>query len=78
MKLAVHIETYRGMARGWMKANGYTSRDVTTGRSAWAIAHKCGITNHAYGLSRDVVDAHIQTVLARIFPDAVFQDAKRY
>lgn len=51
---------------------------VTTGRDAWAIAHRAGITKEAYDISRDVVDAHIQTVLQKIFPKAVFRDAKRY
>ncbi len=51
--------------------------DVTTGAAAWAIAHKVGITNEAYE-DRTILDAHIQTVLEKIFLNAVFFDPKRY
>ena len=51
--------------------------DVTTGATAWAIAHKVGITNEAYE-DRTILDAHIQTVLEKIFVNAVFLDPKRY
>lgn len=50
---------------------------VKTGSDAWAIASRCGILEEAYR-DRDIVDAHIQTALQKIFPNAVFKDAKRY
>lgn len=51
--------------------------DVVTGSDAWEVAHRCGITREAYE-DRTVVDAHIKTVLAKIFPNAVFKDTYHY
>jgi hypothetical protein len=78
MKLGCKIEEYATMADAFLAANGYTRDDVTTGVIAWQVAHGSGITKDAYALSRDVYDAHIQTVLEKIFPKAVFRDVKRY
>ena len=73
------IARWRGMAEGWltMRNDPCTTRDIKEGYRAWAIAHDCGITREAYA-DRTVVDAHIHTALERIFPNAVFGDAKRY
>jgi hypothetical protein len=78
MRLASHLSDYTARADSWLAARGYTRADIKTGRDAWAVAHGADITRHAYSLSRDIVDAHIQTALERIFPHAVFSDAKRY
>lgn len=78
MRLKAYLEDYTAMADSWLAARGFARQDVTTGRDAWAVAHGAGITGHAYALSRDVTDAHIQTALERIMPRAAFKDAKRY
>ena len=78
MKLASHLSDYIARADSWLAARGYARADIRTGRDAWAVAHGSGITSHAYALSRDIVDAHVQTALERIFPNAVFRDAKHY
>lgn len=78
MKLAAHLADYRARAESFLQSKGLTLADVTTGRDAWAVAHNAGIASHAYALSRDVFDSHIQTALEAIMPNAVFQDKKRY
>lgn len=50
---------------------------VVTGVSAWNVAHNLGFTNEAYK-DRDILDAHIQTALEKVFPNAVFRDKKVY
>lgn len=78
MKLAEHIAEYRACAESFLHSKGLTLAEVKTGRDAWTVAHHAGITSHAYALSRDIVDAHIQTALESLMPNAVFQDKKRY
>lgn len=75
------VDAWREKARVWLETGvkgGATVDDVKTGVDAWAVAHRVGITNEAYAMSRDIHDAHIQTALEKIFPNAVFKDAKRY
>ncbi len=72
------VERWRGMASDWLSHAGkMTCADITTGKDAWTVAHRAGITNEAYE-DRSVVDAHIQTALESIFPNAVFRDKKVY
>ena len=77
------VNRWRNMADDWMAANiqipwrNVLDR-VFTGRDAWTIAHRAGICREAYDMSRDIHDAHIQTALEKIFPNAVFRDKKRY
>ena len=52
--------------------------DVKTGRDAWTVAHGAGLCREAYDMARGIHDAHIQTALQAIFPNAVFRDAKKY
>jgi hypothetical protein len=72
------VDAWRSKAERWLTVRGFSIAQVITGRDAWAVAHGAGITREAYGMSRDVCDAHIQTALEKIFPAAVFQDKKRY
>lgn len=67
------------MATKWLAANLSETgcHDVKTGSDAWAIASRSGILHVAYQ-DRSVTDAHIQTALEAIFPNAVFKDRKRY
>lgn len=51
--------------------------DVTHGIDAWTLAVAAGILREAYA-DQTIVDAHIQTVLEKIFPNAVFKDKKVY
>jgi hypothetical protein len=64
-------------AAAFLSAHGFTLNDVKTGVDAWAVAHRSGITKEAYE-DANVYDAHIQTALERIFPNAVFKDKKVY
>lgn len=80
MRLAAHVAPWTERIAQWLADNAptYTRHTVTTGREAWTIARMAGVTNEAYALSRDITDGHIQTALERVFPNAVFRDAKRY
>lgn len=73
------INRWAGYADAWLAKNlqNFSRNDVTTGREAWSLANRVGITNEAYR-NRDVTDGHIQTVLEKIFPNAVFKDKKVY
>jgi hypothetical protein len=66
----------------WMASNSVNARAnrlaVVTGRDAWTIAHLAGVVREAYAMDRDIHDAHIQTALQKIFPNAVFRDKKVY
>lgn len=56
---------------------GVTRHTIQTGSGAWAIAHNAGVTREAYA-DRSILDAHIQTALEKIFPNAKFKDRKVY
>ena len=58
-----------------LRLNRYS---IVSGVDAWTVAGRAGITRHAYDLGRDIHDAHIQTALQVIFPNAVFKDRKVY
>ena len=80
MRLAEHIPAFTQAIDAWMEKNvpHLKREDIKTGKDAWTIAHRAGVMMQCYDLGRDIVDAHIQTMLQRIFPNAVFHDAKRY
>ena len=80
MRLAAHLPDFTTRVEQWFETNAphLTREAVTAGRDAWFIAHRTGIVRASYDVGRDVVDAHIQTALQRIFPNVVFLDAKRY
>lgn len=71
------IEAWRTKAAAFLKTKGYTIDDVKTGADAWAVANHCDMSREAYK-DHDANDAHIQTALEKIFPNAVFKDKKRY
>ena len=72
------VARWTSQAKDWLESKlPVTLSDVKTGKDAWTVAHRCGITKEAYK-DRNVVDAHIQTALESIFPNAVFMDKKRY
>lgn len=68
---------YTAMAENFLADRRLSPQDVKTGADAWAIAHRAGITQDAYQ-DREITDAHIKTVLQRIFPNAVFRDKYTY
>lgn len=78
MKLANKIPSWQKDCDAFLAERGFSRQDVKTGKDAWMVAHNVGICREAYEISRDIVDAHIQTALQQIFPNAVFQDPKRY
>ena len=80
MKLKSYLMQWKREADAFCATHSLTRDDIKTGVDAWAVAHKTGMTRTAYDLPRSlgVNDAHIQTVLEAIFPNAVFKDAKRY
>lgn len=69
---------WRGMAERLCAEYNLALSDIKTGREAWGAAHKAGITSEGYAMGRDIHDAHIQTALERIFPNAEFKDRKVY
>jgi hypothetical protein len=80
MRLASHVASYTKQVEQWLAANAphLTRHDIATGRDAWTVAHRSGLTRQAYDLGRDVTDGHIQTALERVFPNATFNDRKVY
>lgn len=68
---------WQTMAQEYLTVRDRARLSVFTGVDAWNIAHNCGITREAYA-DRSIVDAHIQTALESIFPNAVFKDRKVY
>ncbi len=68
---------WEGMIWNFLGQNGYGIEDVVTGKEAWNVANVVGILSEAYE-DRTVIDAHIQTVLEKLFPDAIFKDKKVY
>ena len=90
MKLKAHTASYITMADTFLsnfpdprrspealllRLNRYS---IVSGVDAWTVAGRAGITRHAYDLGRDIHDAHIQTALQVVFPNAVFKDRKVY
>ena len=71
------LNRWKAKAAEFLASYSYTCADILTGREAWAVAHKSGIYDEVHG-SRDILDAHVQTALEKIFPNAVFQDKKVY
>jgi len=55
----------------------WTRLKVVTGYHAWALAHNLNIYREACE-DYTVVDAHVQTALETIFPNAIFFDRKVY
>ena len=64
-------------AEDYLSGRDMFREGILTGRDAWEVAHRCGIVREAYADS-SVVDAHIQTALEVIFPNAVFLDRRVY
>ena len=73
-----HKEEFAAMAREFLEPHNLTLDDIKTGRDAWQVAHRSGISRIAYDLSRDITDAHIVTILKRIMPNAIFKDKYHY
>ena len=72
------VEKWRQMASDWLDAaTTLGTEHIRKGREAWSVAHQSGICNEAYA-DPSIVDAHIQTALEQIFPNAVFLDRKVY
>lgn len=72
------VTKWQEMAQKWLGAHKSTEpADIKTGQEAWTVAHLSGITREAYE-DRAIIDAHIQTALESIFPNAVFKDKKVY
>ena len=73
------VNRWRLLANHWLESQGLPPPEkIQKGSSAWTIAHRSGITEEAYAIDRRVTDAHIQTALEKIFPNALFLDRKRY
>jgi hypothetical protein len=85
MKLAHVIDDWKERASEWLTDHANKTghplaalTDIDRGVDAWTVAHRAGLTREAYAMGRDINDAHIQTALEKIFPNAVFMDKKRY
>lgn len=79
------FETVKAMITDYL-ADGSNFKDglpksvdiILTGSAAWEVGHRSGAVNFLYEASRDIVDAHIKTALAKIFPNAIFKDKYSY
>jgi hypothetical protein len=78
MRLAHFIPSWIERSDAWLAERGYTREQIVTGSDAWAVASRAGLSREAYDFASDVYDGHIQTALGKVFPNAVFKDAKRY
>lgn len=72
------IEIFREQADGFLALRGFKLEDVKVGSDAWLIAHQTGFASHCYDLGRDIHDAHIVTVMKKVFPNVVFKDRYSY
>lgn len=72
------LERWERSASDFLACYGMEREEVTTGQDAWGVAHRTGIYREAIAMDASVVDAHVQTALERIFPNATFKDPKRY
>lgn len=71
MLLKDQVEGFREEALAFLQQRGKTLEDVTLGVQAWNIAWACNkFTLRCYDLGAN--DAHIQTLLKKVFPKAVF------
>jgi hypothetical protein len=69
---AATTRLWRRYATEHLARYGRTPEDVTAGVDAWNIAHRIGMVLDMYRTDPDINDAHIQTALRRIFPNATF------
>lgn len=72
------VAAFTATVDAWIEAKcspGKSRMDVTTGVTAWEVAHLSGIVREAYQ-APNTHDAHIQTVLKAIFPNAQFAGRK--
>ena len=72
------IEEYRKIIEVHAEANGIDISKITTETQAWMIAKNAGVINAMYRFDPDVRDAHIQTALGKIFPNAEMNHHQRY
>lgn len=77
-----HLDLIASLGADYLARHGYTFTDVKTGIDAWHVLHKSGayraIGDDFTGGYPDYKDAHFQTALARLMPNAIFKDAKVY
>lgn len=74
---AEHLSTIRSMGADYLAKHGYTFADVVLGRDAWNVLHQSGayraIGDDFVGGYPDYNDAHLQTALKAIMPNAAFR-----
>jgi len=75
-----HFATMQSLCEAWLTehAPDWKLSDILTGERAWTIYHKAGCFDALGGYRSEYNDAHIQTALEKVFPNAQFRDAKRY
>lgn len=73
------VEKFKNMNKVFLEKNypDLVLADIKTGHDAWTIASRSGMLNICYS-DRTVYDAHIQTVLEKIFPNVRFISKKVY
>jgi hypothetical protein len=79
LKMLAHfsVEDEQGHADTFLRDHGLIHSDITRGVDAWSVAHATGLMQRAYKL-HVYNDAHIQTFLAKVFPNVIFAEAPRY
>ena len=77
-----HLTIIRDMGAAYLAKHGYTFDDVKLGQDAWSVLHRSGayrsIGDDFVGGYPDYKDAHFQTALKAIMPNATFKDTCRY
>jgi hypothetical protein len=74
---ANHLAVIRDKGAAYLAEHGYTFADVVIGRDAWNVLHQSGayraIGDDFVGGYPDYNDAHLQTALKALMPNAVFR-----
>ena len=72
-----HLAVIRDMGAAYLAKYGYTFADVVIGRDAWDVLHDSGaytaLGADCIGGYTDYNDAHLQTALKALMPNAVFR-----
>lgn len=72
------IENWKKLATEYLSARNYSRNDITTGTDAWLIfSHAINTRDNNVYADRTITDGHIQTALAKVFPNAIFKNIRK-
>jgi len=77
MKLANQFDKIKSACHAFCEQRKVPVDEIVTGADAWTVFSRSGVSHEVYA-DRTVTDGHIQTVLEKVFPNAVFKDRRVY